>query len=88
MARKTVGYVKMEWTCPNCGTRNPGTNAVCSNCATPQPKDVQFEQVAQEELITDEALIAKAKQGPDIHCPFAARAIRRTRYSAVHVSQI
>lgn len=70
MARKTVGYVKMEWTCPNCGTRNPGTNAVCSNCATPQPKDVQFEQVAQEELITDEALIAKAKQGPDIHCPF------------------
>lgn len=70
MARKSVGYVHMEWTCPNCGTRNKGTDKVCTQCATAQPIDVEFEQVAQEELIEDEALIAKAKAGPDIHCPF------------------
>lgn len=70
MARKTVGYVHMEWRCPNCGGRNPGTQTICGNCATPQPDDVQFEQVAQEELITDEKLIERAKTGPDIHCPF------------------
>jgi len=34
----------------------------------PQPDDVQFEQAAQEQIITDEAEIAKAKAGPDIHC--------------------
>jgi len=34
----------------------------------PQPDDVQFEQAAQEQIITDEAEIAKAKTGPDIHC--------------------
>jgi len=70
VARKTVGYVKMEWTCPNCGSRNPGTKIICGNCAAPQPDDVQFEQVAQEELITDEKLIERAKAGPDVHCPF------------------
>lgn len=70
MARKTVGYVHMEWTCPNCGSRNPGTETICGNCATPQPDDVQFEQVAQEKIITDEKLIERAKAGPDVHCPF------------------
>ncbi len=70
MARKTVGYVHMEWTCPNCGSRNPGTKTICGTCAAPQPKDVQFEQVAQEELITDQKLIERAKAGPDVHCPF------------------
>jgi ribosomal protein L40E len=34
----------------------------------PQPDDVQFEQAAHEELIKDEATIAKAKAGADIHC--------------------
>lgn len=34
------------------------------------PADVKFEQPAEEKLITDEAAIATAKAGPDIHCPF------------------
>lgn len=70
MARKSVGFVHMEWRCPNCDTRNKGTNKICSNCATAQPADVAFEQTAQETLIEDEALIAQAKAGPDVHCPF------------------
>jgi hypothetical protein len=31
---------------------------------------VEFEQPLQEKLIEDEALIARAKAGPDIHCPY------------------
>jgi len=68
MTRKSLGFVQLEWTCPNCETRNPGPQKVCSNCGMPQPEDVKFEQPAQEKLIEDEAEIAKAKAGPDIHC--------------------
>lgn len=68
MTKKSLGYVQLEWTCPNCETRNPGSQKTCSNCGMPQPDDVQFEQPAQEKIITDEAGIAKAKTGPDIHC--------------------
>ncbi|MFQ5613671.1 MAG: zinc ribbon domain-containing protein [Anaerolineae bacterium] len=68
MARKTLGYTRLEWTCPNCGTRNPGPQKTCLNCRAPQPEDLAFEQPAQEELITDEAELAQAKAGPDIHC--------------------
>ncbi len=70
MAKETVGYVQLEWTCPFCGAKNPGPNKKCSNCGSPQPEDVQFEQAAQEELIQDETAVAQAQAGPDIHCPF------------------
>ncbi len=70
MARKTIGYTELEWTCPSCGTRNPGTANLCTNCQAPMPTDVQFEQAAEDKLITDAARIEAAKGGPDIHCPF------------------
>jgi ribosomal protein L40E len=68
MTQKTVGYVKLEWTCPNCQTRNPGPQKTCTNCGTAQPDNVQFEQAAQAEMVKDEAEIAKAKAGADIIC--------------------
>ena len=70
MARKSLGYVHLEWECPNCGTRNKGTDEQCVSCGASQPADVQFEQAAQEEFIKDEAVIADAKKGADIHCPY------------------
>lgn len=70
MTKKTVGYVHLEWECPACGTRNKGIDKICRNCSAAQPNDVQFEQVAQETLIKDEKLIAQAKVGADVHCPF------------------
>ncbi|MCB8981658.1 MAG: zinc ribbon domain-containing protein [Ardenticatenaceae bacterium] len=70
MTKKTVGYVHLEWECPACGTRNKGIDKICRNCGAPQPADVQFEQVAQEQLIQDEQVIAQAQAGPDVHCPF------------------
>jgi ribosomal protein L40E len=70
MPTKTVGYLKLEWTCPNCGTRNPGPEKTCRNCGSPQPENVQFERGADSSLITDEQEIKKAAAGPDIHCGF------------------
>lgn len=67
---KELGYVELEWTCPTCKTRNPGTVKICSGCGAAQPKDVQFETPAQAELIKDQGKIAQAKAGPDIHCAF------------------
>ncbi|GAB4447390.1 MAG: hypothetical protein Kow0031_29970 [Anaerolineae bacterium] len=68
MAKKSLGYVELEWHCPNCSTRNPGSRKTCSSCGMPQPEDIQFEQQAQEKIITDEAKLAQAQAGPDIHC--------------------
>jgi ribosomal protein L40E len=68
MARKTVGYVRLEWTCPNCGTKNPGPRQQCLNCGGSQPEDLKFEPAAGQELVTDEEELARAKAGPDVHC--------------------
>jgi ribosomal protein L40E len=70
MSRRKVGYVELEWNCPNCGGRNPGSLKTCRACGGPQPKDVQFEQAQGASLIEDEDKIARAKKGPDIHCPY------------------
>jgi ribosomal protein L40E len=70
MAKKKLGYVELHWTCPNCGTMNPGSERVCRGCGSPQPDDVEFEQAERQELITDEEDIAKAKAGADVHCGY------------------
>ncbi|MBW8011732.1 MAG: hypothetical protein FVQ83_10910 [Chloroflexi bacterium] len=70
MAKKKVGFVELQWTCPNCGTINPGPVKVCSSCGSPQPEDVEFEQAVRDELITDEEKLKQARAGADIHCGF------------------
>jgi ribosomal protein L40E len=70
MAQKELGYVELEWTCPACNTRNAGTARKCTQCGAPQPAEVQFEQAAEEKIITDEARIAEAKAGPDLYCAY------------------
>jgi len=70
MAKKTLGYINLIWTCPRCSTQNPGPQKFCNGCGGPQPADVQFEQPAEAKLITDKAAIAQAKAGPDVHCPY------------------
>jgi len=70
MTRKTLGYVHLEWTCPNCQRENPGPQKFCTGCGAPQPEDVDFHQAAEEKLLEDEAEIARAKAGPDVHCPY------------------
>ncbi len=70
MARKSLGFTELQWTCPNCGGVNPGPEQSCQTCGAPQPEDVKFEQAARPELIEDEARIAQAQAGPDIHCAY------------------
>ncbi len=71
MAKESLGYVKLEWTCPNCHQRNPGPQKTCGTCGAPQPADVKFIQAEREELIKDETEAEKAKKAaPDIHCPY------------------
>ncbi len=70
MAKKTLGYVELEWTCPNCSNKNLGTAKTCASCGSPQPTNVSFEHVEHAELVTDTEKVEAAKKGPDIHCPY------------------
>jgi hypothetical protein len=70
MAEKELGYVELEWTCPSCNTRNPGSAPKCKQCGTPMPADVKFDQAAEEQIITDQAKIEAAMAGPDIYCAY------------------
>lgn len=70
MAKKSLGYVELEWTCPACNTRNPGSARKCLQCGTAQGEDVKFEQAPEEKILTDEAQIAAAATGPDIYCAY------------------
>ena len=69
MAKETVGFVKLQWKCPNCGSNNPGPNKFCGSCGSPQPDNIAFEQNANQ-LITEQVEVDKAKAGADIYCPF------------------
>lgn len=79
MAEKELGYVELEWECPSCGTRNPGSQRTCAQCGAPHPKDVEFVQAPQEEIITDAEKIAEAEAGPDIHCAYCGARNPATR---------
>jgi predicted nucleic acid-binding Zn ribbon protein len=70
MTKKQLGYVELEWTCPNCETRNPGPQKFCNGCGAAQPHDVKFAQALEEKILTDEEAIARAQIGPDVHCPY------------------
>lgn len=71
MTRKSLGFVELEWVCPTCNRRNPGSSASCHACGAPQPPDVKFEAPAQADLITDESTVAQlAQAAPDVACPY------------------
>ena len=70
MTQETVGYVQLEWTCKRCGSKNPGTQKTCANCGNPMSEQDQFELPSQQQLITDEDELKKARLGPDIHCKY------------------
>ncbi len=70
MSKETLGYMKLEWTCPRCNSRNPGPQKTCLSCGAPQPENVAFHLPEKQELIEDEHEIAEAKKGADIHCPY------------------
>jgi ribosomal protein L40E len=70
MPQETVGFVNLEWTCKRCGSKNPGTTKICAGCGNVMSETDKFELPAQQELIKDEAVIAKAERGPDVTCKY------------------
>jgi len=70
MSQRDKGFIRLEWTCPNCSTRNPGPLKTCSKCGAPQPDNVQFEVGANRDFVTDEAEIKQAAAGADIYCAY------------------
>lgn len=70
MPQEELGYVELEWTCQNCGTRNPGTRKNCVACGAAMGAQTKFELPAQQELIKDEGKLAAAAAAPDVACPY------------------
>lgn len=70
MARRRKGFIELEWTCPNCETRNRGFDKACASCGAPQPDDVQFEAPAEKKMVDEEKARELEKRGADIHCGF------------------
>lgn len=70
MPKKTIGFVQLVWRCPNCSQMNPGIQKNCTACGSPQPDDVQFENLSQQELSNDPSLEKLARKGADIYCPY------------------
>ena len=71
MPQETLGYVRTEWTCTRCGSRNPGNRKTCANCGNAMSEQDQFDLPAQQAPITDKDELAKAQQGKaDTHCPY------------------
>src|SRR5512138_1928767 len=70
MAEKDLGFVELEWTCPSCNARNPGSATKCKQCGAPMPADVKFELPPEEQAVTEKDKIAAAQAGPDIYCAY------------------
>jgi membrane protease subunit (stomatin/prohibitin family) len=84
MERRSKGFIELEWTCPNCNTRNKGFDKTCVNCGAPQPDNVQFEAPAEKKLVSEEKAEELKKRGADIHCGFCGT---RNPSTAVTCSQ-
>lgn len=70
MAKKSIGYVELEWTCRTCDTRNPGTQRICEGCGAPMPPDIEFHAPSETEILDRETAGEAATRAPDIHCPY------------------
>lgn len=70
MPQEELGYVELEWTCKNCGTRNPGTRKTCVSCGAAIGTQGKFDLPVQQTLIQDTEKIKHAQVGPDIACPY------------------
>ena len=70
MPRRVVGYVELEWICPVCHQRNPGSVKLCQSCGAAQPTNVQFEAPVEQKIVTDAQKLEQAKKAPDRHCPY------------------
>jgi ribosomal protein L40E len=70
--RKQIGYLQLEWICPQCHARNPGDKTICLTCGMPQPEEVGFVPPLHPTILTTgtaaEAAAALVEAGADMHC--------------------
>lgn len=74
MAEKELGYVELEWRCPSCGNRNPGSVKKCAQCGAALTEQIKFEQAPQEQIISDKEKLAQAAAGADVQCIYCGTA--------------
>lgn len=70
MPEETLGYVELEWSCPNCGTKNAGSRKTCVACGGAMNQGQQFEVPQDAKLLAEAAAAEAAKAAPDIHCGY------------------
>jgi predicted nucleic acid-binding Zn ribbon protein len=70
MAKKRLGYVDLEWTCPACGNRNMGTTKTCASCGAAMPEDADFALPTAQQVDTSAETAAQVASGPDVLCPY------------------
>lgn len=64
--------IEMLWRCSSCGHQNLGRHSTCQGCANPKDGSEEWVMPADTSAapsITDPALLALAKGGPDWRCP-------------------
>lgn len=67
----TERQIEMTWRCSSCGHQNLGRHGVCQRCSNPMDGSEDWEMPADTGAapsITDPALLAIAKGGPDWRC--------------------
>lgn len=70
MAKRSKGFIQLEWQCPNCENYNPGPEETCLSCGAPQPDNVEFVAPSERKFVSDEKKLERAKAGADIYCAF------------------
>lgn len=69
----TDRQIELTWRCTSCGTRNLGRHGVCQGCGNPLDGSESWDMPADTTAapsVTDPALLALAKGGPDWRCAF------------------
>jgi hypothetical protein len=60
-----------RWDCPSCGRKgNRGPEKHCAGCGAPRGEEVSFYLPEDAPEVTDPEALARARSGPDWHCPY------------------
>lgn len=79
MSDRIIGerYVEVSWICTSCSHTNRGRDMRCVECSSPKDKSENDNApITSAPAVTDPALLAEAKAGPNRLCPYCKAQIR------------